>query len=252
MIRGIFHQGSGLGNQLARYIATRVLSLDKDYDWEMIYNPDGSGKQEGFKGNGIFEVPIPRVATFTDFANMWHEKKVTENGVDIRSYDPEINFVEDDKTIEGEFQDERYWEHREKEVDEWLKVEPLDMPDDLCVIGFRGGEFAVYPDLFLTKEYWLEAIKKMQEINPDMKFQIHTDDKPLAQQFFSDFEVIHDVEINWRSMRYAKYAIIANSSFFIFPRWLNKGLTIAPRYWGRHNTKIWSLPQNYYKRFTYI
>ena len=252
MIRGIFHQGSGLGNQLARYIATRVLSLDKDYDWEMIYNPDGSGKQEGFKGNGIFEVPIPRVATFTDFANMWHEKKVTENGIDIRSYDPEFNFVGDGKTIEGEFQDERYWEHREKEVDEWLKVEPLDMPDDLCVIGFRGGEFAIYSDLFLTKEYWDEGIARMRKINPNMSFEVHTDDEALAQQFFPEFKVIHDIGINWRSMRFAKYAIIANSSFFILPRWLSKGITMAPCFWGRRNIGVWSMNQNFYKRFIHI
>jgi len=126
------------------------------------------------------------------------------------------------------------------------------MPDDVCVIGFRGGEFAVYPDLFLEPEYWDEAITKMKETNPNMKFEVHTDDPVLAQQCFPEFKVIHDIGINWRSMRYAKYAIIANSSFFILPRWLNKGLTIAPRYWGRHNTKVWSLPQNYYKRFKYI
>lgn len=254
MITGIFHQGSGLGNQLHRYVATRVRALDLGVDWEMGYNPDNSGKQEGFKGNGIFniEMPLLKVLTFTDFANVWHEKKVVENGVDIRSYDPEFNFIKDNTIIEGEFQSELYWQHREKEVDEWLKVEPLDMPDDLCVIGFRGGEFAVYPDLFLTKEYWDEGIRMMREINPNMRFQVHTDDKPLAQQFFPDFDVIHDIGINWRSMRFAKYAIIANSSFFILPRWLNKGLTIAPRFWGRRNTKVWSLPQNFYKRFKYI
>lgn len=258
MITGIFHQGSGLGNQLHRYVATRVRAADLGVGWEMLYNPDGSGKQEGFKGNGIFEVPIPRVATFTDFVNMWHEKKVTDaNGVDIRSYDPEFNFVPDGKIIDGEFQDERYWEHREKEIDEWLKVEPLEVPDDTCVIGFRGGEFALYPDLFLTKGYWDEGIKMMLDINPSMRFQVHTDDKPLAQQFFPKFEVVHDIGINWRSMRYAKYAIIANSSFFILPRWLRHHVegnakTCAPRMWGRRNIGIWSMAQNYYRCFTHI
>jgi len=285
MIYGVFHQGSGLGNQLHRYVATRVLALDKGYKFGMIYHPDGSGKEPGFKGKNFMDLDTGELAKSQIVYSVqgeqpntelgyWEEKRVNDDisGVDIRSYDPEINFLEDNTIIEGEFQDERYWEHREREVDEWLKVEPLDMPDDLCAIGFRGGEFAIYSDLFLTKEYWDEGIKMMREINPDMKFQVHTDDKPLAQQFFPDFEVIHDVGINWRSMRYAKYAIIANSSFFILPRWLrcgemrqkldndlewiNKGatdaITIAPRYWGRRNTKVWSLPQNYYKRFIYI
>lgn len=273
MIIGIFHQGSGLGNQLHRYVATRVRAADLGVDWGMMFNPDGSGKETGFKGKSFMNIdPWDRgfkkqIYRFDITQNLFNnlpsepemevgnfiEKCVRDEfGNDIRSYDPEFNFIEDNTIIDGEFQDERYWEHRETEVDEWLKVEPLEMPDDLCVIGFRGGEFSLYPDLFLTKEYWDEGIAMMRDINPNMRFEVHTDDKVLAQQFFPEFQVTHDIGINWRSMRYAKYAIIANSSFFILPRWLNKGLTIAPRYWARRNTKVWALPQNYYKRFNYI
>ena len=263
MIVGKFFNGSGLGNMLHRYVATRVKALDLGVEWGMIYIDDGAGKEPGFKGQSFMDIgkwdkgikmPTDNLSHFDPqvIKNFWIEKKIIENGVDVRSYDPDFNFIEDNTIIEGEFQDERYWEHREKEVAEWLKVESLDMSDDLCVIGFRGGEFAVFPDLFLPKEYWDEGIKMMREINPKMRFEVHTDDKVLAQQFFPDFQVIHDIGINWRSMRYAKYAIIANSSFCIFPRWLNKGITIAPRFWGRRNTKVWSLPQNFYKRWTYI
>lgn len=251
MIVGIFHQGSGLGNQLHRYVATRVKAADLSVDYFMMYNPDGSGKEVGFKGGFFINQPDWAVTT-NRLMPLWNEKKVVENGVDIRSFDPEFNFIEDNTVIDGEFQDERYWEHREEEVDEWLSVEPLEMPRDLCVIGFRGGEFSLYPDLFLTTEYWDEAIAKMRELNPKMRFEVHTDDPVLAQQFFPDFKVIQDIGLNWRSMRYADHAIIANSSFFILPRWLNDGVTIAPRYWGRRNTKVWSLPQNYYKRFIYL
>ena len=250
MIAGIFHQGSGLGNQLHRYVATRVLALDKGYEWTMNYNADGSGKQKGFKGNSFMDISWGQnVQLMTE--RIWQEKKIVENGVDIRGYDPEFNFVEDNTIIDGEFQDERYF-HRMKEIDEWLKVEPLDMPDNLCVIGFRGGEFALFPDLFLTKEYWEEAKVLMLQKNINMRFEVHTDDEILAQQFFPDYTVIHDIDINWRSMRYAKYAIIANSSFYILPRLLNGGITIAPRFWARRNTKVWCLPQNFYKSFQYI
>lgn len=286
MIAGVFHQGSGLGNQLHRYVATRVLALDKGYDWGMMYNPDGSGKDEGFKGKSFMNLEYKSVKledllyydhyTDTQYPAMFTEKKVVENDVDIRGYDPEINFVQDGTIIDGEFQDPKYFEHRLDEIDEWLKVEPLDVPDDVCVIGFRGGEFSVFPDLYLTKEYWDEGIKKMREINPNMKFEVHTDDPERARGMFwsRDFhpEVIHDIGINWRSMRYAKHAIIANSSFYILPRLLkpldedpnddsptrfrqpfgNNAVTIAPRYWARRNTKVWALPQNYYKQFTYI
>lgn len=257
MLYSYLHQGSGAGNQLARYVAVRAKALDLGVDWRMIWNPDNSGKPIGFKCREFMQFEDNRIWGIGDLEQnyelkVFDEKKVVENGVDIRSYDPEWNFIKDETIIEGEFQDERYWEHREKEVDEWLKVELLEMPNDLCVIGFRGGEFAVYPDLFLTKEYWDEAIAKILQINPNMRFEVQTDDPQLAQAFFPDFKVVHDIGYNWRAMRYAKYAIISNSSFNIFPRWLNKGLTIAPRFWGRRNTKVWSLPQNFYKRFTYI
>lgn len=264
MIIGKFYNGSGLGNMLHRYVATRVLALDKGYDFGMIYIDDGAGKEPGFKGKSFMNIDmgagLSGKTEFPSSMSVFNEKKVVENGVDIRSYDPEFNFIEDNTTIDGEFQDERYWEHREREVDEWLKVEPLDVPDDVCVIGFRGGEFTLYPDLFLTKSYWEEGIKIMKDINPNMRFEIHTDDPKTVWEWFMpniayllpQLNVIHDIGINWRSMRYAKYAIIANSSFFILPRWLNKGLTISPRGWGRRNIQVWSLPQNYYKRFTYI
>ena len=242
MIAGIFHQGSGLGNQLHRYVATRVLALDKGYEWGMIYRPDGSGKEEGFKGKFFLEQPKIIEDSVGDF--IWKEE--------TNYYNPEFNFIEDSTNIDGEFQDPRYFEHRLKEIDEWLKVEPIDIPDDVCVIGFRGGEYSIFPDLFLTIDYWNEAIEKMIAINPNMKFEVHTDDPATAQLFFPNYKITHDIGINWRSMRYAKYAIIANSSFYILPRLLSKGVTIAPRYWARHNTKVWSMPQNYYKQFQYI
>ena len=260
MITGIFHQGSGLGNQLHRYVATRVRALDLGVDWRMIYRPDGSGKEEGFKGHSFMPIDLEKVLFEFNGPPLrisWQEKKVRENGVDVSSYDPEFNFIEDDIVIDGEFQDERYWEHREKEVNEWLKVEPPEVPNDTCVIGFRGGEFALYPDLFLTKEYYEEAINIMVEKHGIKRFEVHTDDEVLAKEFFGDIPIIHDIGINWRSMRSARFAIIANSSFFILPRWLRAGEaplseTIAPRYWGRRNVKTWSMNQNYYPRFKYI
>jgi len=264
MIAGIFYNGSGLGNQLHRYVATRVLALDKGYDWGMIYKDDGSGKEPNFKGQSFMDIDWGKEATpetmsyYDSLTNIqypleFYEKKVVENGVDIRGYDPEFNFISDGTVIDGEFQDERYWQHKEKEVDEWLKVEPLDIPDDVCVIGFRGGEFAVFSDLFLGYDYWSDAIQIMKD-KGITKFEVHADDIERARllPIPEGTKIIHDIGINWRSMRYAKYAIIANSSFYILPRWLRNGITIAPRYWARRNTGVWALPQNYYSRWTYL
>lgn len=283
MIYGILYQSSGLGNQLHRMVATRVKALELGVDYKMVYIGNDSSKDDGFKGKSFMKSPEIIQEEELSYVYKFLEKKVVEDGVDIRSYDPEFNFIQDGTLIEGEFQDERYWEKYEKEVNEWLDVKPLgeqkgwirngdystvwfdktddeictpylEMPDDLCVIGFRGGEFKVFPELFLPKEYWDEGIIRMLKLNPKMRFEVHTDDEKTAKEFFPDYNVIHDIGINWRSMRYAKYAIIANSSFFILPRWLNNGVTIAPKGWARHNWKDggWYLPQNYYSRFSYI
>ncbi len=247
MIKGIFHQGSGLGNQLFRYVATRVLAEDKGFKFGMI-NP------ELFKGKSFMNIDTGGEWRGIVAPPMWQEKKVVENAIDIRSYDPEINFVEDGTIIDGEFQDPRYFMHRIDEIREWLKVESVEMPDDMCVIGFRGGEYVGVKELFLTRDYWDDAIQMMRDINPDMQFEVHTDDPETARQVFPTLDVIHDVGLNWRAVRYAKYLIIANSSFYIFPALLNQEvkLTIAPRFWARRNLGVWALPSNYYKQFKYI
>lgn len=253
MITGLFHSGSGLGNQLHRYVATRVLAIDKGYDFSMV-------APENFKGWDVFKVlhmsSFPNVYPYPHHTEMpsgkiivdvehklWEEK--------TNYYNPESNFIEDNTIIDGEFQDERYFGHRMKEIDEWLKIEPIEIPNNTCVIGFRGGEYYLFPELGLPKSYFEEGIEIMKSRGVT-KFEVHTDDVDLAQQFFPDYRVVHDIGINWRSMRHAKYAIIANSSFFILPRLLSGGTTIAPRYWARRNTKEWSMPQNYYKEFLYI
>jgi hypothetical protein len=246
MISGIFHSGSGVGNQLHRYVAARVLAKDKGYEFGM-QNPTL------FKGQEWMKLDTGKLLDPDVQYGNWNEQEVrTQSGLDIRSYDPEINFVQDNTIIDGEFQDPRYFEHRLDEIDEWLKVEPMDVPDDVCVIGFRGGEYKLFPDLFLDKSYWTKALLAVKLEHPDMKFEVHTDDPEEAKKFFPEFPIIHDVAKNWRAMRYAKYAIIANSSFYILPRLLSKGITYAPRYWARRNTKTWALPQNYYREFTYL
>lgn len=249
MLYSIAHAGSGLGNQLHRIIAGKVLALDKGLEHKVIALGNFKGKSfmkldaedaylpyltEQGSGKVICQAKFP----------LWEEK--TQN------YNPEINFVEDWTIIDGEFQDDKYFGHRIKEIDEWLKVEPLEISDDVCVIGFRGGEFYTVPELGLPYHYFTEAMEMMLELNPAMKFEVHTDDPIKAKEFFPDLKITHDIGINWRSMRYAKYAIIANSSFFILPRLLNGGVTIAPRGWARRNIGEWSRPDNYYRQFKYI
>lgn len=254
------HSGSGLGNQLFRYVATRTLACDKGYTFSIV-------APENFKGAGFMnlDMGVPFPGSYTVGAGgevipissmaAFHEKKVVENGVDIRPYDPEFNFIKDNTIIDGEFQDERYFEHRLDQVDEWLGVTRMQMPDNWCILGFRGGEYEAVPDLFLPEEYWRRAMGIMKKENPNMKFVAVTDDPATARRHLPpEVDVRHDLEMDWKYINNAKYLIIANSSFYILPALLNrrKGKIIAPRYWGRRNTGVWAMPQNYYKRFHYI
>lgn len=253
MIAGIFHQGSGLGDQLHRYITVRTLAEEKGFEWGMLVDGKGFKGDSFMKDNFYGNNPVAK-GWPNGFAN-WTEKTIIDqNNTDIRSYDPEINFVEDNTIIDGSFEDFKYWGHNLENINKWLKVEPLPMPSDLCVIGFRGGEYYSDPNLGLPVEYYNEAIALMRSKYPGIDFEVHTDDPERAKQFFPDFECIHNIGGNWRSVRFAKHLIIANSAFYIMPSLLNEHVkeVIAPRYWARYNTGTWARPSCYYQKFTYI
>lgn len=269
MIAGIFWEGSGLGDQLFRYITVRTLAEEKGFDFAML-------NWGNFKGDSFIDIQ-PKVAWAPQNSLYWNEKDVRQHqdfpneSLDIRSYDPEINFVEDNTIIDGSFEDSKYWGHNLTNISKWLAVEPLFGADVLSVIGFRGGEYANVPELFLPKEYYQKGVDILRNLKPDIEFGVHTDDPTLAYRFFFDAglqahifqneQISHskhtNMGFNWRSARYAKYAIIPNSAFFILPRLLKHfedptAVTIAPRYWAGHNQKIWKRPATYYKPFTYI
>jgi hypothetical protein len=248
MIAGIFHNGSGLGNQLHRYVMTRVLAMDKGFDWGMIDTGN-------FKGHQFLNLDMGSELDDSVAYHEFYEKRVNNaHGVDIRDYDWEgINNIRDHTIIDGEFQGEKYYEHHRDKIDSWLAVEPLDLGDNVCIINFRGGEYIQYPDLFLTYQYWERAIEKMREINPHMVFRVVTDDVDSASIMFPHFEIQHEMAKDWRSIRYAKYLILSNSSFAILPAWLNKeAYIIAPWGWARHNIGYWALEQNKMKGWNYL
>lgn len=273
MLAGIFHEGSGLGDQLFRYITVRTLAEKKRFDWCML-NPDN------FKGfpflNPDMSSIFPANRQKMEGAIRWFENDVRDgSGNDIRSYDPEINFIQQETVIDGSFEDSKYWGKNLSSINQWLKVEPLIVSEDTCVIGFRGGEYAAIPELFLPTSYYEQGITKMHKINPKIKFEVHSDDPRIAElmltpifgtnkekiTYVQNQQISHskhsNMGFNWRSARYAKYAIIPNSAFFIIPRLLKhhedpEAVTIAPRYWAGRNVKQWRRPACYYPEFLYV
>ncbi len=249
------HVGSGLANQLHLILMARIVALEKGFNY-------GYVGIENFKGNSFMNIDWGELTDLKYHIEYPAGKLIVDSKHNLfeestNYFNPEINFIEDQTVIDGFYQSIQYFGHRMNEIDEWLKVEPIDIPNDVCVIGFRGGEFYMFPELGLTPEYFAEAKVLMLQKNINMRFEVHTDDPILAKQFFPDYKIIHDIGINWRSVRYAKHAIIANSSFYILPRLLqhhnnNEAFTISPRFWARRNIQEWSRPDNFYRAFKYI
>ena len=247
MIAGIFHAGSGLGNMLHRYVFARVKALDLGVDF-------GMKDPHLFKGSSFMSLDTGK-PLIGDLKLFQEERVNNAAGVDIRPYDPRTEQIEPYTLVDGEFQAEKYFNHRLDEVREWLKVEPLRFEPNECVIAFRGGEYTVFPDLFLTRKYWQDAMDNMRAFIPNVFFRVVTDDVKTAKEFFPALPISHEIGHDWRSIRYAPFLILSNSSFSILPTLLNenKKIVIAPKYWARHNVSdgYWALEQNCYKGWFY-
>jgi hypothetical protein len=247
------YKGQGLGNQLACYVTTRCIALGKGYDFAVAF-------PERFKGPFFKNIELPKFYGFDVFEEGGVPYKLPEGYKYYREsmandgdYDDFIFNIPDNYIIHGNLQGEKYFEKHREEIKKWLEVEPLDMPEDTCVINFRGGEYVGVPAFFLPQSYWNNAIAKMKEINPNMRFEVHTDDLITARKFFPHYCIISDIEINWRSIRYAKYLILSNSSFALLPAWLGDAkMIIAPKHFARHNEGYWFLKQNYIEKFNYM
>lgn len=255
------YKGSGLGNQLANYVSVRALALYKGYQFGVMF-------PERFKGHSFMQLDMGEhvIGGRVDVEGQapqalpegieWYYREnidLYEDGAIKGDYDPKMWLLEDNTMIHGLLQGENYYKGYKDDIKKWLEVKPLDMPDDLCVINFRGGEYKYVPDFFLPKSYWETCIGMMKAINPSMRFEVHTDDPGEARKFFPDYQIISNIGLNWRSVRYAKYLILSNSSFGFLPAWLGDAkLILAPKYWERHNKGRWQLLQNKTDRFTYV
>src|ERR1035437_7085143 len=144
-----FYKGQGLGNQLACYIATRVIAKDKGYAFGIMH-------PERFKGSDFFDLDFGKKVIggkgqeggppekLPERIKYYYTERKTihpESGADIRLYDKDLVNILDNTKIDGIMQNEQYIIHRKDEIREWLKVkdeyECFDYADDnTCVINF--------------------------------------------------------------------------------------------------------------------
>jgi len=264
------YNGQGFGNQLFCYVTTRVIALDNGYEF-------GIGSPEKFKGRDCMQIDFGKKVTggsgpeggpprvLPDGIDYYYnECRISHpmDGADIRTYDHDLVTIADKTKIDGIMQDEQYIAHRKEEIRQWLTLkteyECHDFAsDDICVLNFRGGEYVGVDSLFLSKKYWVDAMKEMRKINKNFKFVVITDDVKHAKKFFPNLEVYHfNIGKDYAVIKNAHYLILSNSSFAWFPAWLNENLKycIAPKYWARHNTNdgFWSCSSNLTSEWHYL
>ena len=130
------------------------------------------------------------------------------------------------------------------------------MDDDVCVLNYRGGEYVGFGELYLTREYWLNAMENMTKINSNMKFVTITDDVKASQDMLPEIPAYHfTVDKDYAIIKNSKHVILSNSSFPFFAVYTSDTIEniIAPKYWARHNVSdgYWAMSQNIYSGWTY-
>lgn len=179
-------------------------------------------------------------------------RKVDGHEYPYHPYSPTIFDIQDGtKIIIDCCQNFKYLDGKKEYVRDWFAIKPekvleyetllqgayITLDKDTCVINVRGGEYLAVKDFSLTTNYWSGAINKMVEWNSKMKFIVVTDDVTYAKSIFP-YPVVHfGIGCDYYMVNQAKNLIISNSSFGMFPAWLNPNnpYVIAPLYWARYN-----------------
>ena len=269
MIVTEIYNGQGFGNQLACYITTRVVAMDLGYDFgvmsphkfkcldfmDLAFGKDVVGGT-GPEGGPPNTLPDGILHYFKERYN------VLPNGANVTIDDPNLMKIVDNTKIDGIFQSENQIYHRKDDIKKWLKVKPehdcFEYSDpNICIINFRGGEYASVGAFFLPQSYWDNAVARMLKINPDFKFVVITDDVERASNFFPDFEVFHfSIAKDFTIIKNAHYAILSNSSFPYFATLTSDTIKyiIAPKYWARYNISdgYWACGYNIFRNHNYI
>jgi len=170
---------------------------------------------------------------------------------------------EQDITIEGYFQSEKYWYDRKASLAALMEFRY--QPADYVAVHVRLGDYLNYPDQFpvLPIEYYQLAVDRLIKLGYKY-FKIYSDDIPWCEKHFQDssfqisqlgFRLKGDPLTDMKDMYNAKAFIIANSTFSLYPALLrvDNPLVIAPaddRWFGPNGQDMHSadrLPERFIK-----
>ena len=232
-----------LGNQLFQYAVCRAVAEHNGYDFHIdrlrwlggdVFKAN-LGVSQGFSQAQefikIIRGHVCRMVKSEDglpIAKYIFEEKDIEN----KPFMPEVFNIKDDTLLKGYFPSPKYFDI--DDVRRWLRLrKTIDVPDDVCYINFRGGDFnGTYYQV--SKGYYDEAVKIMKGLGVD-KFIVITDDKEEARRWFPDYEVCHSAD-DFFILISSKYLIIGNSTYSFWAAILNPDNTvIAPAGWKNYN-----------------
>lgn len=269
MIVTEIYNGQGLGNQLACYVTTRVVAKDKGFDFG-IMNPhkfkclDFMDLDFGFPVTGGFGREGGPPDTLPDGIQHYFKERYNflSNGSNVTIDDPNLELIQNNTKIDGIFQSEARIIHRKDEIRQWLKIKAEKdcykySDPNICIINYRGGEYAGVVHFHLNGKYWADAIDRMRKINPNFIFVVITDDVERASAQFPDFEVKHfGIATDFTIIKNAHYLILSNSSFPYFATLLSDTVKyiLAPKYWGRYNISdgYWACGYNIFRNHNYL
>ncbi|MBR2951315.1 MAG: glycosyl transferase [Lachnospiraceae bacterium] len=266
-------KGQGLGNQLFCYVTARCIAKKRGMDFAILGGETLANNIHSQCGLYFMDLDLGKEATKDDFINgtYWeHEDRLyignskhdMTHGCYVTGTDWKMYETKDNTLLMGNMQAEDYFREYKDEIKEWLKVKPeYDCyeysRDHLCILHLRCSDYLDCPELFLRRKYWLDGMKHMKTIDPQMEFMIITNDVKEASKILPGIPAYNfDLAKDYTIIKNAKYLLLANSSFTCFPAFCSETVQyiLAPKYWARHNVSngYWASEQNIYDGWHYM
>lgn len=245
-----FLKDQGLGNQLWNYVSIKSIAKEIKTDF-------GVMNYDFFKGKEFIKIKDFVTLENSDFQT-YTEKLIFDkkNNYVSSDFDKYVYELRGDWILEGLFQSEEYI--RNVNLKDNLTINPnQELPEDVCILNIRGGEYKKHKDFILPKKYWERAIGHMRSKFGARKFIIVSDDRAYSNYLFPELEIISgDIEECYKMIYSSTNVIVSNSSFSYFP--IKSSMTqknvIAPFNWARYNSKsnMWCSPCNCYEGWEYL
>ncbi len=265
-------EGSDLGNQLFFYVTTRCIAMDKGYEFSVLDPEHFANNMHSDCGLYFMDLDYGKPSRKEDYGKVFQEKEDRlfvgnsrhdlTHGVYITDTDRALFGVEDGTLLYGNFQAEDYFIRHKEEIKKWLTVKPeYDCKEysreHLCILHLRCSDYMGSPELYLRRKYWVQGMKQMRRIDPEMEFMIITNDVREANKFLPGVPAYNfDLAKDYSILKNARYLLLANSSFAYFPAFTSDTVRyiLAPKYWARHNVSdgYWASEQNIYAGWHYM